>query len=140
MFMLAMLAVSREKTRSAYEDARLLQKLVLPKLEARLLTDISQKDVGRLHHELREALYQANLVHALLSKMFGLMERCGLRTEQSNSCRFLQEYREQSRQRFLMEEELGRLQVVLSAAEKSAAESPIALKSASLVATCRCSP
>jgi integrase len=66
----------------------------------------------------------ANRVLALLSKMFNLAERWGLRPDGSNPCRHVERYRENQRERFLSPEELGRLGDVLRDVERDAIEPP----------------
>ena len=41
--------------------------------------------------------------------MFNLEEACGLRTDGGNPCRFVQEYKEKRRERFLSDDEFQRL-------------------------------
>jgi len=83
--------------------------------------------VGRLHHSLRETPYQANLALALLSKMFNLAERWGLRPDGSNPGRHVERFKEHKRERFLSTAELACLGKVLTEAERYEVEPPGAI-------------
>lgn len=111
----------RPATRSEYD--RLLRLHILPALGSLAVADVGRPDVTRLHHQLRKTPLQANRVVAVLSKMFNLAERWGLRPDGTNPCRHVEKNRERARQRFLSTEELGRLGPVLA----QAARGPLAL-------------
>jgi integrase len=55
------------------------------------------------------APYQANRLLAVLSKMFNLAERWGLRPDGSNPCRHVEKFAERKRERMLSPAELARL-------------------------------
>jgi hypothetical protein len=57
-------------------------------------------------------------VLALLSKMFNLAERWGLRVDGTNPCRHVERFPERPRERFLCDDELARLGSVLARADK----------------------
>ena len=57
----------------------------------------------------RATPYQANRVLAVLSKMFNLAERWGLRPDGSNPCRHVEKFAERKRERMLSPAELARL-------------------------------
>jgi integrase len=117
----------RKKPRSVAEDKRLLDKHILPALGKRKLAEIGRAEVTRLHHSLRATPYQANRTLALVSKLFNLAERWGLRPDGSNPCRHVERFKEGKRERFLSGEELGRLGKVLAEAERFAVELPGAI-------------
>jgi len=119
-------AESKKKPRSLAEDRRMLTSYILPALGGRKIDAVSRGDVAKLHHSLRETPYQANRVLALVSKMFNLAERWGLRPDGSNPCRHVEKYKEAKRERFLSADELGRLGAALSQAE-AGGESPHAV-------------
>ena len=73
---------------------------------------------------MRETYCSANRTVALLSKMFNLAEKWGLRPDGSNPCRHVEKYPERKRRRFLSDEELARLGATLEAAEREAVELP----------------
>ena len=115
-------AQAKKKPLSIREDRRLLERVILPELGARKLGDIQREDVARLHHDLRKTPYQANRALALLSRMFNLAEAWGLRPDHSNPCRHVTKFKEKRRERWLDQEELGRLGAVLTELEQSHSE------------------
>jgi integrase len=117
----------KKKPRSIKEDRRLLDRVILPTLGSRRLGDISRVDIGRFHHSLREAPYQANRALALLSKLFNLCEKWGLRPDGTNPCRHVEKFREERKERYLTPAELSRLGVALADAETENAELPQAI-------------
>src|SRR6516162_6582657 len=102
-------AAAKRKSGTAAEYKRLLDKIVLPALGKRKAADVSRADVTKLHHANRAAPYQANRVLAVLSKMFNLAERWGLRPDGSNPCRHVERFAERKRERMLSTSELARL-------------------------------
>lgn len=68
--------------------------------------------------------YQANRTLGVLSKMFNQANLWEVRTDGINPCRKVQKYKEEKRERFLSEEEFGRLGQVLREAEQDGSESP----------------
>ena len=120
-------AEPKKKPRSVAEDRRLLEKIILPRFGRRKVKDLSRADIARLHHELRQTPYLANRVLALLSKMFNLAERWGLRPDGSNPCRHVELFREKHRERFLSPDELRRLGEVLADSERRESEPPEAI-------------
>ncbi len=80
---------------------------------------MTRADVTKLHHANRAAPYQANRVLAVLSKMFNLAERWGLRPDGSNPCRHVEKFAERKRERMLSPAELARLGEALTAYDGS---------------------
>ena len=70
---------------------------------------------------------------ALLSKMFNLAEKWGLREDASNPCRHVEKFKEEKRRRFLSQEELGRLGVELSRVEDVGKVSPYVISAIRLL-------
>ena len=83
---LAEYAEDRKKPSSVYEDRRLIERHVEPALGRRRVIDVTRPDVVKLHNALKATPYQANRVLVLLSKMFNLAERWGVRADGSNPC------------------------------------------------------
>jgi len=106
---------AKRKTSTATEYRRLLSKVILPVLGKRKVADIARADIAKLHHANRATPYQANRVLAVLSKMFNLAERWGLRSDASNPCRHIETFAERKRERMLSPAELGRLGDALAA-------------------------
>jgi integrase len=108
-------AEAKRKGSTAAEYKRLLDKIILPAVERRKVADVTRADVTKLHHANRKAPYQANRVLAVLSKMFNLAERWGLRPDGSNPCRHVEKFTERKRERMLSPSELARLGDALAA-------------------------
>ena len=108
-------AEAKRKGSTAAEYKRLLDKTILPALGKRKVADVTRANVTKLHHANREAPYQANCVLAVLSKMFNLAERWGLRSDGSNPCRHVEKFAERKRERMLSPAELARLGDALAA-------------------------
>jgi len=109
----------KRKANTAEEYRRLLDKIILPALGKRKVTDVARAEIAKLHHANRAAPYQANRLLAVLSKMFNLAERWGLRLDGSNPCRDVEKFAERKRERMLSPAELARLGDALAAYDGS---------------------
>ena len=108
-----------ERRRQLLNIRRLLERLILPALGKRKVADVTRGDIAKLHHANRGAPYQANRVLAVLSKMFNLAERWGLRPDGSNPCRLIEKFAERKRERMLSPVGLARLGDALAAYDGS---------------------
>jgi len=88
---------------------QIMKAYVLPALGDRKVSEIIHKDVVELHTALGYTPYQANRALLVLSKIFNLCEKWGLRDHGSNPCRHVEKYKEKNRNRFLDHSELERL-------------------------------
>ncbi len=114
----------KKKKRSVEEDERLLRLTVLPALGARRIGDVNRSDLAKLHYSLRDTPIKANRAMALLSKMFNLSEKWGLRSDGSNPCRHVEKFKENKVERFLSTEEISRLGRTLTEVEQQGEEWP----------------
>jgi integrase len=112
-------AEAKRKGSTAAEYRRLLDKIILPALGKRKVADVTRADITKLHHANRAAPYQANRVLAVLSKMFNLAERWGLRPDGSNPCRHVEKFAERKRERMLSPAELAQLGEALASYDGS---------------------
>ena len=110
---------AKRKASTAAEYRRLLEKAILPVLGPRKVADVARGEIAKLHNALRAAPYQANRVLAVLSKMFNLAERWGLRPDGSNPCRHIEKFGERKRERMLLASELARLGEALASYDGS---------------------
>jgi integrase len=117
-------AYPKKKPSSVVGDESHLKLHILPSLGRLRVSDVKRADIATLHHSLRSAPYTANRVLSLLSKMFSLAERWGLRPDGSNPCLHVERYRENARERYLLQQELDRLGDVLRDVERQQLESP----------------
>lgn len=99
----------KKKSSSVRSDESNLRNHVLPALGPKKVAAITRADVAKLHHSMRKTPGAANRVLSLLSKMFSLAERWGLRPDGTNPCRHIDRYPERKLERFLSESELARL-------------------------------
>ncbi|MCY4468292.1 MAG: tyrosine-type recombinase/integrase [Thiotrichales bacterium] len=90
-----------------------LDKHLLPVFGTRPLGSIGREEVAALQYRLHKTPTMANRVIDLLSRLFNTADAWGLEPEGGNPCRFVQKYKERSRERFLSEEEFRRLGRVL---------------------------
>ena len=101
----------KPRTAEAYRTA--LDNHILPAFGTMLLKDVGRKEVGALHHRLRDTPAMANRVVWILSKMFSLAEAWEMMPTGRNPCRAVRLYKEQSRDRFLTPEEFRRVGTAL---------------------------
>jgi integrase len=112
----------KKRESSVRMDRSNLRNHVLPALGDKLVIEVDRRDIGALHHSMRDTPGAANRVLALLSKMFSLAERWGLRGDGTNPCRHIDKYPEQKIERYLSADELARLAAALNEAEHTATE------------------
>jgi integrase len=106
-------AKAHKKRSSVDEDERLIKRRIMPSIGAMKVAEVTRLEIAKLHHRLRATPYEANRTVAVLSKIFNLAELWGLRPDGSNPCRHVRRYKEAKRERFLVEDELGRLGAAL---------------------------
>ena len=94
-----------------------LDRYLLPAFGARPLGTIGREEVAALQYRLHKTPTMANRVVDLLSRLFNMAEAWGVAPDGGNPCRFVQKYKERSCERFLSEEEFGRLGRVLDELE-----------------------
>lgn len=107
----------KNKASTAAEFERIVKREIVPELGALAVEAVTRADVMRLHHAGAGTPRQANHTLAVLSKMFSLAEKWGLRPEYSNPCRGVERYAETKRERFYSDAELARLGGVLDQAD-----------------------
>lgn len=117
----------KKRPLSVAADERNLRNHILPKFGRKKLIDINRQDIIRFHHSLKDKPGAANRCVALLSKMFNLAEKWGLRPDGSNPCRHVEKYKERRMERFLSNDELARLGEVLAEVECTGTELPSAI-------------
>jgi integrase len=133
-------AIPHKKSSSAATDRRNIDNHLIPLIGKLLVGDVEPADVGRMIRDIaagKTARDQktkqkrgrriveggkgvANRVLALLSKMLTLAEVWGIRARGSNPCRYAAKFKERKLERFLSNEELGRLGAALTIADRNA--------------------
>jgi integrase len=114
-------AKKRSSTEAEYK--RIVERSVRPEFGKRKVAEITSDDIEEMHRKLTTtslranksggAPYAANRLVALLSKMFTLAIRWGMRAD--NPCKGLERNAEEPRQRYLSGDELRRLTAALAA-------------------------
>ena len=105
-------AIPKKRPRSVENDRSMIDRIVLPRLGRKKVDDVQGRDIQALHVAMKDTPYQANRVLALLSKMFSLAMKWGWRSD--NPVKGIERYHEEGRERWLSDDELGRLLGVLS--------------------------
>lgn len=139
-------ARQHKRAASIAADERNIRNHVVPLLGTLKVAEVSRPDIDRFKRAVssgktakREHVGPgkvilvkggpgaANRCMALLSKMFNLAERWGLRPDGSNPCRHVEKFRETKCDRFLSDQELASLAAALREAELSKTERTTAL-------------
>ena len=94
-----------------------LRRQILPGFSGRRIADVTRRDVQRWFASLRATPVAADRSMPILSLVFKEAELMGLRPDGSNPCRGIRRYRRKGRERFLSDEEIGRLAARLAAHE-----------------------
>ena len=91
---------------------------LVPRLGKRLAGSVTTSDMANLHLSMRDRPYQANHLMAIAGSMYGFATRRGLVPHgTANPTIGVERFREQSRERYLSSDELGRLGEALRLAE-----------------------
>ncbi len=101
-----------KKTPKGYkEDLYFLNEIVLKRYGRLSVEKISTLDLQKIHVELQRTPYKANKLRDLLSKMFNLAVQWGWRPD--NPVKGIEKYKEYKRHRWLNNEEVQKLWLVL---------------------------
>ena len=104
-------AVPKKRPKSVRDDRAMLYTIILPKLGTKKVNSVGRRDIEAIHVAMKDRPYQANRVLSLLSKMFSLAVGWGWRPD--NPVKGIERYQEHKRDRWLADDELGRLCSVL---------------------------
>ncbi len=105
-------ALPKKRARSAENDRSMLDRIILPRLGGKKVNAVQSRDLHALHTAMKDTPYQANRVLALTSKMFSLAMKWGWRSD--NPVKGIERFHEEHRERWLSDDELGRLLGALS--------------------------
>ncbi len=150
-------AAEHKRQSSVDADARNIRNHVIPLLGTRKVASITRADIDRLKRAIKAGETArdektgprarvivkggsgaANRTIALLSKMFNLAERWGIRPDGSNPTRHVEKFKETGRERFLNADELARLGDVLAESERTATEHPSVIAAIRLLTLTGC--
>ncbi len=126
------------KPRSVKRARQVWDRCVVPHLGRRKVADIQRADIARLMTTMADTPAMANKVQTLLSKAFNLAEIWGWRPEGTNPCRHVGRYKEESRERYLSQDELRRLGGALVHFEQHTETSPHAIAAIRLLILTGC--
>ncbi|CAL8981593.1 Putative prophage phiRv2 integrase [Rhodoplanes serenus] len=115
----------KSSTAAHYRDC--LNRLVLPVLGERCITDVTHAEIADWHGDLEDTPYQANRALAVLSALFSFAEKRDTVAKGSNPCRGVEKFPESSRERYLTSEEISRLGEAMEAIESESKVSPYTL-------------
>ena len=144
-------AEPKKKPASVRMDRMNWQNHAAPVLGRKLVDAVTHAEIAALHHAIgkktirakdpktgkkttRHTKGAANRTLALLSKMFSLAERWGMRQQGSNPCKGVEKFKERRMERFLSPAERKRLDAALDAAEKAGPRAPGGLGSGAITA------
>jgi integrase len=121
------LADHAARKRTGKQDRAYIDRFIRPRLGSRKVDSITFTDLDGLHRKLTTASgpYAANRVAALLSKMFALSVRWGMRTD--NPAKGIERNHEERRYRYLTGDELRRLTEALAACPSQQAANAVRL-------------
>jgi integrase len=102
------------KRASTQRTYRLQIKLIRLKLGGLKVAMVGFADIDKLHRDLSETPYHANRVIALLSKLFAMAIKWGMRVG-DNPCKGVERNQEDKRERYLSPDEIVRLSNALDA-------------------------
>lgn len=134
-------AKEHKKSSSVESDERNIRNHIKPLIGHLNVADIKRADIDRLRHAVKSGKTRrtekkgphskvivkggqgvANRCLALLSKMFNVAEKWGLRPDGSNPCRHVEKYRERKVERYLSADELSALGTALAEMESEGVE------------------
>jgi integrase len=116
--------IPKRKPRTVYDYKRLLARHILPALGNLTVAEIEREHVERLHLAMKNTPRRANYTAAVLQIILGWGVRRGLRS--SNPALGIQQYRENKRERFLSEAEIGAAAAAIASAEAKGVIGPFA--------------
>jgi integrase len=106
------------KPRTAFDYEQLLAKHILPALGHLTVASVSYEDVERLHLAMGRTPRRANYTIATVRALLNFAIRRCLRPAASNPARGIKMYRENARERFLSEAEIGLAADAIEQAER----------------------
>jgi integrase len=112
--------------------------LINPRFGSRINTFFGHAEIAVLIFDRRHAHYQPNRTLGVLSIFLNLADLGETPTDGVNPCRKVRKYKEEKRERFLSEEEFGRLGQVLRDAEQDGSESPAMIAAVRLLVLTGC--
>jgi integrase len=110
-------AEKKLKPKSVDRYRYLLEEVVVPELGSEKAASLTRAAVGRIHTRKSGTAVSANRMLSVVSSMYGYAQRQGLVPEHFNPATKITKYKEETLERFLTTDELGRLGDALREAE-----------------------
>ena len=111
-FAVDQLPMKKPSTRRDYQKQ--WEDLIAPKFGKQLVRDIKRADIDRFHKSMRDTPYRANRALALFSRLMTLTEHWEWRDQGTNPCRFVDKFKEESRDRFLNAQEITSISIAIT--------------------------
>ena len=108
---------------------------IKPEFRYKAISDITRKDIAKIHNKYISTPYKANHILAVLSKFFNWCEINGYRQDLSNPCRHIRKHKTKGRERYLSKLENNRLSQVLTHASLNKTESEYSIAAIQLLRT-----
>lgn len=102
-----------KKPVSIRNDRLFLDKYILPALGKIHIDSLASKDISAFHYKMKDKPTTANRCISVLSKIFNLAEKWGLRNDAGSLCKHIDKYQENKREKFLSLPEIEKLSMVL---------------------------
>jgi integrase len=112
------------KARTVYDYERLLAQHILPTLGQLSVTGITRDDIVRLHVSMARIPRRANYVVSTIRALINFGIDLGLRPPATNPAKRIKLYRENQRERFLTEDEIGKAAEAIATVERGGKISP----------------
>lgn len=119
-------AIPKKRAKSVANDISMLNRLIIPKFGFRKTAEINHNEIQAFHNSLKPTPYQANRTLSLLSKMFELAVKWGIRAD--NPAKGVEKFHEEKRHRWLSADELSRLCAALDGHRNQKAANAIRLQ------------
>lgn len=105
-------AIPHKRQSSLRNDRQMLNNIILPRLGKLKVSAVGRRDIESLHHSFKATPYRANRVLSLLSTMFFLAGKWGMRAD--NPTKGIPRFHEDRRETWLTAEQLEKLEAALN--------------------------
>ena len=114
----------KRKPRTIDDYERILAKHILPALGNVAVKDLTWEQVNKFHGSMARIPRRANYVTSTLRALLNFAERVGIRPQHSNPVKGVEFFRENARERFLSEAEIGAAAEGIEQAEREGVIGP----------------
>ncbi|MEQ1871184.1 MAG: site-specific integrase [Vicinamibacterales bacterium] len=132
--------VAARRAPSTVRNYRLAARHINQLLGGLSVDQLTTADAVRLHRKLADTPYLANRVLAALSSFISWCERQGIRAPGANPCRGVEKFSERGHDRYLSDEEYGRLGAAIEQAKRAGSLAIDALTAIEVLLMTGCRP